>query len=70
MSKNRHLAIYPYQPFWYIIASEIGSLTPHGISAFNAVHCDNSQTKLKAVKMKKFSVTNLLIFAFEAVELV
>ena len=27
----RHLAIYPYLPFWYIIVSEIGSLTPHGI---------------------------------------
>lgn len=64
MSKNRHLAIYPYQPFWYIIASEIGSLTPHGISAFDAVHCDNSQTKLKAVKMKKIQCNESPYFCF------
>ena len=42
----RHLAIYPYLPFWYIIVGEIGPLTPHGISAFEAVPCDKIQTNL------------------------
>lgn len=39
-------SIYPYHPFWYIILSEIGPLTPHGISAFGAVPYDKIQTNL------------------------
>ena len=51
-------SIYPYLPFWYIIVGEIGSLIPHGISAFGAVPCDNSQTNHRSDFWKVGFVVN------------
>ena len=41
-----------------MIVGEIGPLTPHGISAFGAVPCDNSQTNHRSDFWKVGFVVN------------
>ena len=57
-------SVYPYHPIRYIIVSEDKAycadacLSTHGISAFGAVPCDNSQTNHRSDFWKVGFVVN------------